>query len=219
MNKNSVGPAAILMSLLWDVGLSLGAYFVAHWLGADDYVALLAGSVVALLRVLYVAVRARRFDVFAGVMVGVFAIGLLLSFLTGDAKFLLVKESFATFAAGAAFLVSLVVGKPLIYHAALRMKEGRPEEIADFENKWATVPAFRRNFRLMSGVWGVALVADAVVRIPVVLLLPTSAAVTASSVMFIGVMVLTSIWNGWFVRRIQARAAAQEQAGRVSVSA
>lgn len=219
MNKTQSPLVAILKSLLWDVGLSLGAYFVAHWLGADDYVALLAGSVVALIRVLYVAVRARKFDVFAAVMVGVFGIGLLLSFLTGDARFLLVKESFATFAAGAAFLVSLFFGKPLIYHAALRTKEGKPAEIAEFEALWAGAPEFRRNFRLMTAVWGLGLVADAALRIPVVYLLPTSAAVTASSAMFIGAMVAMAVWNGWFVRRIQARAAAREQAARVTVDA
>ncbi|MCP2324362.1 intracellular septation protein A [Hamadaea flava] len=201
------GPAAILLSLVWDVGLSLGAYFVAKWLGADDYVALLAGSVVALLRVIWVALRSRKFDVFATVMVGVFGIGLLLSVLTGDAKFMLAKESLVTGAAGLAFVISCFVGKPLIYHAALRMREGKPEEIAEFEQKWADLPGFRRNFRIMSAVWGAGLLADAVGRIPVIYSLSTDAAVTASSAMLIAVMVLLSVWNGWFVKRIQARTA------------
>src|SRR5262245_62016267 len=95
MNKTP-GLVAILRSLLWDVGLSLAAYFVAHRLGASDYVALLAGSVAALARMLYVAARARKFDMFAAVMLGVFLVGLGLSFLTGSPKFLLVKESFGT---------------------------------------------------------------------------------------------------------------------------
>ncbi|MEV6968343.1 VC0807 family protein [Hamadaea sp. NPDC051192] len=201
------GPAAILLSLVWDVGLSLGAYFVAKWLGADDYVALLAGSVVALLRVIWVALRSRKFDVFAAVMVGVFGIGLLLSVLTGDAKFMLAKESLVTGAAGLAFVISCFVGKPLIYHAALRMREGKPEEIAEFEQKWTDLPEFRRNFRIMSAVWGAGLLADAAGRIPVIYSLSTDAAVTASSAMLIAVMVLLSVWNGWFVKRIQARAA------------
>lgn len=206
--SKATGPAAIMLSLLWDVGLALGAYFVAHWLGASDYVALLAGSVVALVRVLYVAVRSRKFDVFAAVMLGVFLVGLGLSFLTGDAKFLLVKESFATGIAGLAFLVSCFVGRPLIYHAAVRTKEGDPAAIADFEDKWANLPEFRRNFRLMSAVWGGGLLADAILRIPLVLALDTSAAVTASTALFVAAMVLMSVWNGWFVKRIQSRAAA-----------
>jgi TctA family transporter len=209
MNKTP-GFVAILRSLLWDVGLSLAAYFVAHWLGASDYVALLAGSVVALARVLYVAARNRTFDVFAAVMLGVFLVGLGMSFLTGDAKFLLIKESFATGIAGLAFVVSCFVGRPLIYHAALRLHEGDPASAAEFARKWDDLPQFRRNLRIMSAVWGAGLLFDAVARIPLVLALPTSSAVTASTALFIATMVLLSLWNVRFVKGIQTRAAAAE---------
>jgi len=209
MNKTP-GLVAILRSLLWDVGLSLAAYFVAHWLGADDYVALLAGSTAALARVLYVAARSRTFDVFAAVMLGVFLVGLGLSFLTGDAKFLLVKESFATGIAGLAFIGSCFIGRPLIYHAALRMRAGDPAATTEFEQKWSDLPQFRRNFRIMSAAWGAGLLFDAIVRIPLVLALSTSAAVTASTALFIATMVLLSLWNVRFVKQIQARAAARE---------
>ncbi|MFG2038349.1 VC0807 family protein [Dactylosporangium sp. NPDC048998] len=211
MNKTP-GFVAIMASLLWDVGLSLAAYFVAHWLGASDYVALLAGSVVALARVLYVAARARKFDVFAAVMLGVFLVGLGLSFLTGDAKFLLIKESFGTGIAGLAFVVSCFVGRPLIYHASLRMQEGDPARVAEFERKWSELPGFRRSFRIMSAAWGAGLLFDAVVRIPLVLALSTSAAVTASTVLFVATMVLLALWNVRYVKRIQARAARLEAA-------
>jgi hypothetical protein len=210
MNRKTPGFVAILSSLMWDVGLSLAAYFVAHWLGASDYVALLAGSVVALARVLWVAARARKFDMFAAVMLGVFLVGLGLSFLTGSPKFLLVKESFGTGIAGLAFVVSCFVGRPLIYHAALRMQEGDPARVADFEQKWTELPQFRRNFRIMSAAWGAGLLFDAIVRVPLVLSLSTSAAVTASTVLFVATMVLLALWNVRFVKAIQARAAQAE---------
>ncbi|MFI5914604.1 VC0807 family protein [Dactylosporangium sp. NPDC051541] len=206
MNKTP-GVLAILKSLLWDVGLSLGAYFVAHWLGASDYVALLCGSVAALARVLWVAARTRTFDVFAAVMLGVFLVGLGLSFLTGSAKFLLVKESFGTGLAGLAFVVSCFVGRPLIYHAALRMQEGDPARAAEFDQRWRDQPGFRRTFRVMSATWGVGLLFDAIVRIPLVLSLATSTAVTVSTVLFVTTMVLLSLWTVRYARRAQARAA------------
>ncbi|WP_433610676.1 VC0807 family protein [Dactylosporangium sp. CA-139114] len=210
------GFLAILKSLLWDVGLSLAAYFVAHWLGASDYVALLCGSLAALARMLWVAARARRFDVFAAVMLGVFLVGLGLSFLTGSPKFLLIKESFGTGIAGLAFVVSCFVGRPLIYHAALRMQEGDPAKAAEFEQKWRDLPGFRRSFRVMSAAWGAGLLFDAAVRLPLVLALPTSAAVTASTVLFIATMVILAAWQVRYVRRIQARTAAAEAAVRTA---
>ncbi|GAA3436100.1 VC0807 family protein [Kutzneria kofuensis] len=111
------GVLTILKSLLVDVGVPALTYFVAHWLGAGDFVALLAGSVIALLRTLFVAAKDRKFELFSAVMVGVFTVGLVLSFVTGDVRFMLVKESAGTFVAGVAFLVSCLLGKPLVYFA------------------------------------------------------------------------------------------------------
>jgi intracellular septation protein A len=203
------GLPAILLSLLWDVGLPVAAYFTLHWLGASDFTALLAGSLVALLRVLYLVVRTRRVDVLAAVMFVVFTLGLGLSFLTGDARFLLLKDSFATATAGLAFIGSCFVGRTLIYHGALRLKQGQPDELARFDTLWRTNVRFRRNFRVMSAVWGVGLLADAALRIPLIYALSVPAAVTASNVLFITTMVLLTLWTAWFARRIQTAAARQ----------
>jgi hypothetical protein len=90
------------------------------------------------------------------------------------------------------------------------MREGDPAATAEFERKWSYLPQFRRNFRIMSAAWGAGLFFDAIVRIPLVLALSTSAAVTASTALFIATMVLLSLWNVRFVKQIQARAAARE---------
>ncbi|MFI9384287.1 VC0807 family protein [Kutzneria sp. NPDC052558] len=197
--------ATILSSLLVDVGVPALAYFVAHWLGASDFVALLTGSVVALLRTLFVAVKDRKFQLFSAFMVGVFTVGLVLSFVTGDARFLLVKESAGTFVAGVAFLVSCLFGKPLIYFAALRMQPGRE---AEFAQRWQELPGFRRTFYTMSLVWGVGLVIEALVRVPLVFLLPIEVMVTVSTVMLVVAFVLLAVWTRWYVGRRQARLAA-----------
>ncbi|MEV6924745.1 hypothetical protein AB0M46_09570 [Dactylosporangium sp. NPDC051485] len=84
-----------------------------------------------------------------------------------------------------------------------------PARAAEFERKWTNLPQFRRSFRIMSAVWGGGLLLDAIVRVPLVLALSTSAAVTASTVLFIAVMVLLALWNVRFVKSIQARAAVQ----------
>ena len=204
MSKAS-GPSAALVAMLWDVGLSVGAYYVAHWSGADDVTALITGSVVALLRLLYVVVRTRTVDMLAAVMFGVFAVGLGLSFLTGDARFLLAKDSIATGAAGLAFLVTCVVGRPLIYQAALRTKTGRPAEIARYEQLWATSAGFRRRLRLISVVWGVGLLTDAIVRLPIIYTMATTTAVTASTALFVATMGLLALWTAWYARRSAAR--------------
>jgi hypothetical protein len=209
------GVLTILRSLLVDVGVPALTYFVAHWLGASDFVALLAGSLIALLRTLFVAARHRKFELFSAVMVGVFTVGLVLSFVTGDVRFLLVKESAGTFVAGVAFLVSCLLGKPLVYFAALRMQPARE---AEFAQLWATAPRFRRSFTVMSAVWGFGLVFEALLRIPLVFVLPVEVMVTVSTVMIIAAFVLLAVWTRWYATRAQARFAEFQAAQQVQAA-
>jgi hypothetical protein len=109
-------------------------------------------------------------------------------------------------------VVSCFVGRPLIYHAALRMQEGDPARAEEFEQKWQDLLGFRHNFRIMSAAWGAGLLFDAIVRVPLVLSLSTSTAVTACTALFIATMVLLSLWNVRFVKRIQSDAAKSEAA-------
>lgn len=197
---------AALLPLAWEVGLPLLAYSGLRWLGAGVFLALLGGSVTALLRMFYVVARNCRFDVFAAFMTVVFGVGLALGFLTGDAKFLLVKESFGSIVAGLLLLGSCVFGRPLVFHAARRLVARSPEADAAWEQRWRTVPQFRRAFGLMSAVWGAGLLAEALMRIALVFVLPTDVMVGVSSAMFVAAMVALSLWNGAYARRLAARA-------------
>jgi hypothetical protein len=133
----SPGVATILRSLLVDVGVPALAYFVAHWLGASDFVALLTGSVIALLRTLFVAVKDRRFQLFSAFMVGVFTVGLVL---------------------------------------------------------------------------------EALLRVPLVFLLPIEVMVTVSTVMLVAAFVLLAVWTRWYATRAQARFAEFQAAQQVQAA-
>src|SRR5689334_14126358 len=82
----------IARGLARDVGIPLVVYFVLHLNGVDDRIALLAAALVAGARVLWDAVRARTLNPFSALIMIVFGLGLLLSFVTGDVRFLLVKD-------------------------------------------------------------------------------------------------------------------------------
>lgn len=99
--------------LFWDVGLSLVAYYGLRALGASPYVALLGGTVTAGLRIAYVWARTRRFDGFAAFMLVEFGVGLGFALMTGDARFLVAKESFSTAVAGLVFLGTCAIGRPI----------------------------------------------------------------------------------------------------------
>jgi Protein of unknown function (DUF3159) len=191
--------------LLWDIVPSVAAYYGLRSLGYSEYLSLLAGTFVAGLRMLYVATRARRFDGAAAFMVTVFGIGLVLSFLTGDARFLFAIKSVTTAVAGAIFLGSCLVGRPLIFSMAQRLEGTTPEKRAKLDRQWAQEPEFRRVITVMSLVWGFGLLTEAIIRIPLICLLPLDVMAGLSSALLLATFVLLGTWTTWYGKRAQRR--------------
>jgi hypothetical protein len=198
-----------LAAMAWDVGVPLVGYYALHLLGASDWVALLVATLAAGLRLVWVAVRRREVTWFAAVMLAVFGLGLALAFVGGDPRFLLVKDSFGTALVGLVFLASLFFGKPLTLSA---FQTWQPRQAAEMEEFYRTIPPVRHTFRLSAVVWGVGLLLEAIVRIPLIYLLPIDVMVGVSTAMMVTVIVVLSIWNGWYGARTgpKARAWAQE---------
>lgn len=191
--------------LLWDVGLPLAGYYGLHALGASDWVALLVATLAAGVRLVWVAVRARQVTWFAAVMLGVFGLGLALAFVGGDPRFLLVKDSFGTALVGLVFLASLVAGKPLTLSA---FQTWQPRGAQEMEEFYRTLPPIRSMFRRSAVVWGVGLLLEATLRIPLIYLLPIEVMVGLSTAMMVTTIVGLSIWNAWYGRRAGAKARA-----------
>jgi hypothetical protein len=202
-----IGPGVMLRGLAWDVGLPLAAYYGLHALGASDWTALLAATAMAGLRIVWVAVPDRRLNAFATMMLVVFGIGLILSFVSGDARFLLLKDSITTAVVGLTFLVTSLRGTPLTLAAAQGFRPADRERIAE---QYRTDPVARRAYQVSSRVWGIGLLTEAAVRVPLVYLLPISVMVGLSTVMMVAAFVALIVWNGWYIRRLTAREAAAE---------
>lgn len=195
--------AKLIRTILLDVGLPLFAYYGLHAVGVSDYRALLAGTVVAGLRVAFVALRNRRLDGFAAFLMAVFAVGLALSFVTGDARFMLTKDSVGTAAAGLIFLGTCVIGRPMSFYAAQRFSATTTGAATWWNTMWETSPTFRRGFRVMSAVWGIGLLVEALVRIPLIYLLPINVMVGLSTVLQVAAFTLLIAWNIWYGKRMQ----------------
>ncbi len=144
-------------------------------LGASDRVALLAGSGVAAARIGWSAVRARQLNAFATVMLLVYGAGFALAFATGDPRTMLLRSSLITAGVGLVFLVTAVRGRrPLTLAALQSFAPGSAEQA---QREYDADPGVRHGHRFSSTVWGVGLLAEAIVRVPLVYLLPVEIAV------------------------------------------
>ncbi|MEO6087507.1 MAG: VC0807 family protein [Umezawaea sp.] len=208
--KSSSSP--LLGLLLWDAGLPLATYYLLRAVGQSEQVALLAGTVLAAARMIWVAARTRSFDGFAAVLAAVLCIGLVLSVVTGDARFILVKESFGTAAAALVLLASCASRSPLVL-VAVRAGSNHAKR-AEIDRLCGSVPPFRRAFVLMTAVWGVGLLLESILRVPLVYLLPADLMAGLSVVLLLVVIGVLSVWTTWFANRVQSRHAITTRAGQ-----
>ncbi|MFI5702034.1 VC0807 family protein [Streptomyces xanthochromogenes] len=187
---------AMVATLFYDIGLSVMAYFAAELLGATTYVALLAGTLVAGARMVWVALRQRRVDPFALFLLFLFGASLALSFTSGGARFILAKDSAQSAVAGLLLVGSCAVRRPLAYYAALRFaRQAGTRQAAEF-HAMADTATMRARWRRVTLVWGTGLLVDASLRIAAVYLLPIGVASNVSQLLmftFVGGLVLWTV--------------------------
>ncbi|MEY9860067.1 hypothetical protein ABH935_005703 [Catenulispora sp. GAS73] len=125
-------------------------------------------------------VRDRRVDPVALLALTAIAVGLVAGLVFHAGRILLVKESITSGVLGLVCLGSLFVGRPLIFGLRRRLYMGAdPVAEAEFERSWQE-PRMRTEARRTTAVWGVALLAEAAVRVGLSYVLSTSTMVTVS---------------------------------------
>ncbi|MFI6168991.1 VC0807 family protein [Nocardia sp. NPDC051052] len=187
--ESSVKQYAWVASIARDIAVPVGAYFVMHRLGYSDFAGLLAGTLLSAAMVIGQAIRTRRLEVMSAIILGGFVFGLVTSLISGDPRMMIAKDSAATVLIGLAFLISAMIGKPLIYLVARKaIAAGGPAKVAAFEAAYRTNPDKRRAFTRMSVLWGAGLVGEATLRIVLAYQLPVHTMAWLSPVLMIAVV-------------------------------
>lgn len=169
----------ILRTVLVDIVLPIAAYFalVAGGLAPVWALAASAGVSVVVLAVGWVRTRAVST---LGVLVLVrFVLGLLVALLTGDARFVLVKDFAVTFVIALAALATLGLERPFI----ARVRRDLSPDPERFDDEWACNAAFRRVHRRLTGLWVVGLVGEVAVALVVIYTTPLAVAVVVTGVL------------------------------------
>lgn len=192
IKANEPHGGAPLLGLLLDIGLALVGYYALHAAGVSEWAALLAATAAAGVRMIWVAVRRRRFTWFGTMMLAVFGGSLALAFVGGDARLLLVKDSAGTATLGIVFLASLLSNRPLPLSAA---ETWGPERARLLTSLYTDDPAARRAVRDTTLGWGAGLLVESVARIPIVLTVPIGWAVGLSTAWMITALTALAIWN------------------------
>ncbi|MEU7834326.1 MULTISPECIES: VC0807 family protein [unclassified Nonomuraea] len=195
---------SMIKVVLSDVLPSVAAYYLLRALHVGEYAALLSAAVVGFLRTVYVAVRERRLDGFAAFMCLLFGLGLVLSFVTGDERFMLAVKSITTGVIAAVLITTCAVHRPAAFSLAKRFGAEDAATAARWDALYVAEPAFRRIYYVMTLTWAAAFLAESAVRLPLIYLLPVDVMAGLSTALLLGTIALIAAWSAWYGKRGEA---------------
>ena len=192
--------------------------------GFNPVYALVAGAIFPLVSAVVSLTRSRRMDALSVISLTFITVGALSSLLSGDARFTLAKNSVFTAIFGLVFLSTLVVGKPMTFNFGRQFATGGvPAKMVYWDSLWQ-YPTFRQAQYIMTAVWGIAFVLEAVARVVLVygFPIPVNLMQILSEIMSYAVLALLMVWTVAYAKTTRARAdrarIARETAEGVPVS-
>src|SRR4029077_2977144 len=128
---------------------------VKHYTSASDVIALALSAVPALVGTIITLIRQRSLDVLGAFTLITIVLSIGLTFLTGDAKLFLIRESFLTVLFGIVCLISLLFPRPIWFSIIRYFTVGNNrEQMAAYDSAWKFA-AFRAYIRTVTILWGV----------------------------------------------------------------
>jgi intracellular septation protein A len=188
--------------LMLDVAVPLGSYYLfKDAFGMSTFAALAWSSVAPAARTVWAVVKERRVNGLAGLILVVNVVSLLLSFVSGDPRLMLAKDSAVSSTVGIGILVSVWLGKPMMT-AGMKPFLVKGDEAK--EAAWQRLvsgrsvrsAAFRQKEKVFSVVWGGALLLECVSRALGAYTIPVDTMVWLGTVFLIGFMAVAFVVSG-----------------------
>ena len=190
--------AAALRPLLIDVGIPVGSYYLLrNAFGVSLWLSLALSSLGPAVRAIAGLLAERKLNLLAALMLAVNLTGIAVSFLAGDPRAMIAKDSIISSVIAFAILGSVVLRRPLM-SAGLKpfMTRGEPRRTAAWDRLSAASPRFRRLELLFSTIWGLVLLAECVARLAGAYTLPVTTMVWLGTVMALGAIAVAIVAGG-----------------------
>ena len=190
-------PLSSLRTLAIDVALPLGSYFLLRdGLGASLWLSLAVSSIGPAARSAWGLVRGTP-NPLAGLMLAVNIAGIAVSFLTGDPRLMIAKDSVVSSVIAFAILGSAAARRPLL---SVGLKAYLTRDTAERVAAWDRLAERSRRFRglelLFSGIWGTALLAECAARLIGAFTLPVATMAWLGTVFTVGAIGLAVMLGG-----------------------
>jgi intracellular septation protein A len=180
-------PTLLRPTLLVTILGPIATYQIAVLNGFTELQGLLLASAIPLANAAWTLFRRRRLDPLSGILLAAIVVGGAVGVLVNDPRVLLVKDSIVTGAIGLGFLVTLFTSRPLLVSFASALSGDNPERLE--------TPQARAAIHRLSIIWGLALLAEAAVRVALSFILEPTELMAVSPVLAIGVFGGLTLWT------------------------
>lgn len=194
---------ALVGELLLDVGLGLGAYWLALAAGWSTVSALLAAGAVAFARALWTTLTRGTLDSSLVLVVLGFLTTLVLTLVGGDARMLLLQGSAGLALFGVVAAASLVRGRPLLFWLARRFVAPGQVGRLEWERLWHGSSPFRWLYRRLTLVWAAVYLVAAAGHVMAVLTLPIEVSAPVLRIVTPVLSLAMIAWTTWYSLRAE----------------
>ena len=201
--QKSAGVRRVLArQLVLELLLPLAGYYGLRAAGVSTWLALVVGSALAVPWIVYGIIRKRRVDVTAAFTLTLLLVGAVMSAVTGDPRVLLVRDSWIGALLGVWILGTLATQRPFIMATSRAIVVAKIGEAgADaWEARWIDA-AFRHHVRVLTAIWGVVFLGDAIVRVVLAYALPLDAVPGVSTAQWLVVLACLLAFHTRYVGR------------------
>jgi hypothetical protein len=185
---------SITMIVIFDVAAPLVAYQLLRSVGMTAVTALLLSGVFPALHVIVNVIRHRRLDVVGALVLAGIVVGTVLGLVSHSARLVLVEGSVPTAVFGVVCLGSLWARHPLMFSFAREFTGPDTAKGQEMTRLWQ-YEGFRRIFRVITLVWGVAFLLEAALRVVIVYNTSTGTALAISKATPFVFLAIMSAWT------------------------
>jgi intracellular septation protein A len=201
----------MIPTLVFDVAMPIVVFNVLTRYGVSTLWALVAGGLFPAINNLRVWATSRRLEPLGLIVMAFLVVGTAATLISGSVFFALIKESFLTATFGLICLGSLLAERPLMFYINRQFVAGDdPVRLEWWKGLWE-FPSFRAAQRLVTAVWGIAYLIEALVRVGFALVLPPAQVVAISPVMAFGVMIVLIAWTRRYMLALRERRIGEQQ--------
>lgn len=208
------------MIAVFDVAGPLLAYNLLRSAGFSSVSALVLSGVFPAIGVTIGIIQHRRVDALGVLVLAGIAVGAAIGLVSHNARLVLDEGSVPTAVFGLICLGSLGTPKPLMYRLAVEFIGPDTPKGQEFTGLWQYAE-FRRVFRVVTAVWGIAYLAEAVARVVIVQNTSTGTGLAISKVLPYAVAAVLMAWTfgyGQYQKRKGERLAAAAAAPSAGVT-